>query len=68
MALPARLRSGQAPVTVFDDETGIGGQDKIAGLAYDELESAFLQQRDERCLAGGADLLATSAVLVGHRD
>jgi hypothetical protein len=31
---------GPAPVTVFDDEAGIGGQNKIARLAFDELESA----------------------------
>ena len=34
---------GPAPVAVFDDEAGISGQNKIAGLACDELESAFLQ-------------------------
>jgi hypothetical protein len=33
-----------APVTVFDDETRIGGQNEIAGLAFDELESPFLEQ------------------------
>ena len=34
---------GPAPVTVFEDETRKGGQDKIARLACEELESAFLQ-------------------------
>ena len=31
-----------APVTVFYDESGIGGQNKIARLAFDKLESAPL--------------------------
>jgi len=47
---------GPAPVTVFDDEAGIGGQNKIAGLAGDELESVLLQQRHQRREPGGADL------------
>jgi hypothetical protein len=47
-----------APVTVFDDETGIGGQNKIARLAGDELESVLLQQRHQRREPGGADLFA----------
>ncbi len=47
-----------APVAVFDDEAGIGGQNKIAGLARDELESALLQQRHQRREPGGADLFA----------
>ena len=47
-----------APVAVFDDEAGIGGQNKIAGLAGDELKSAVLEQRHQRCQPGGADLLA----------
>ena len=29
------------PVAVFDDEAGIGGQNKIARLAWDDLESAL---------------------------
>jgi len=49
---------GSAPVTVFDDEAGIGGQNKIARLAGDELESVLLQQRRQRCEPGGADLFA----------
>jgi len=47
---------GPAPVTVLDDETGIGGQNKIAGLACDELESTFLEQRWQRSDPSGADL------------
>ncbi len=47
-----------APVAVFDDKTGIGGQNKITGLARDDLESAFFQQRHQWCEPGGADLLA----------
>ena len=34
---------GPAPVAVFDDQAGIGGQNKIARLARDELESAFFE-------------------------
>src|SRR5687768_5182367 len=49
---------GPAPITVFDDQTGVGGQDKIARLLFDELESALLQQGNQRDLAGGADLFA----------
>ena len=52
---------GPAPVAVFDDEAGIGGQNEIARLACDELESALLEQRDQRGEAGGADLLARPA-------
>ena len=32
-----------APVTVFDDQTRIGGQNKIARFPCDELESALLE-------------------------
>jgi hypothetical protein len=46
-----------APVAVFDDEAGIGGQAEVAGLAGDELESVLLQQRHQRGQPGGADLL-----------
>ena len=51
---------GPAPVAVFDDEAGIGGQNKIARLAGDELESALLEQRHQRGQPGSADLLARS--------
>ena len=46
-----------APVAVFDDEAGIGGQNKIARLTRHELESMFLQQRRQGREPGGADLL-----------
>ena len=49
---------GPAPVGVFDDEAGIGGQNKIAGRLGNELESALLKQRHQRCQPGGADLFA----------
>jgi len=49
---------GPAPVTVFDDEAGIGGQNKIAGLLGNELKPALLKQRHQRRQPGGADLLA----------
>jgi hypothetical protein len=47
-----------APVTVLDEEPGVGGQNKIARLAFDELESAFLEQRGQIGDASSADLLA----------
>jgi len=47
-----------APVAVFDDETGISWQNKIAGLARDDLEAALLQQRNQRGQPGRADLFA----------
>jgi hypothetical protein len=36
-----------APVAIFDDEAGIGGQNEIACLAGDELESALLQKPNQ---------------------
>ena len=50
-----------APVAVFDDEAGIGGQTKITRLAGGELESAFFQERNQRGEPGGADLFAGPA-------
>jgi hypothetical protein len=47
-----------APVAVFDDQTGIGGQGKVVRLAYDQLESALLQEWHQRGQPGGADLFA----------
>ena len=49
---------GPAPVAVFDDETGISWQNKIAGLLGNELKPALLEQRHQRCQSGGADLFA----------
>jgi hypothetical protein len=56
--VPGQISFRPAPVAVFDDETGKGGQDKIASLAGDELESVLLQQRNQRSQPGGADLFA----------
>ena len=42
--VPGQIALRPAPVAVFDDETGIGGQGIIADLAGDELESALLQE------------------------
>jgi hypothetical protein len=47
-----------APVAVFDDEAGIGGQNIITGLACDDLEAALLEQRYQRGQPGGTDLFA----------
>lgn len=50
-----------APVGVFDDETGISWQNKIVGLARDDLEAALLEQRQQRREPVGADLFARPA-------
>ena len=42
-----QIAFGPAPVAVFDDEAGIGGQNEIARLAGDELESAFLEKSNQ---------------------
>jgi hypothetical protein len=52
---------GPAPVTVFYDQAGIGGQNKIARLAFDELESALLEERNQWDQPGGADFFARPA-------
>jgi hypothetical protein len=31
-----------APIAVFDDEAGIGRQNEVAGLTWDDFESALL--------------------------
>ena len=49
---------GPSPVAVFEDEAGIGGQGKVVRLAYDQLESALLDERHQRGQSGGADLFA----------
>lgn len=36
-----------APVAVFDDETGIGGQNKIARFACNKFKSALPEQRHQ---------------------
>ncbi len=56
---------GPVPVAVFDYETGEGGQKEIAPSLFEQLESALLEQRPERCQAGGADLLTRPARLRG---
>ena len=44
------------PGTVCDDQAGIGGQNKIARLPFDEFQSAMPEQRHQWGDAGGADL------------
>ena len=56
--IASEVAFGPAPVTVFDDEAGIGGQNKIARLACDELESVFLEQWRQGRESRGANLLA----------
>ena len=53
------------PIGVFDDQTGIGGQAKVAGLALDQLEATLLEQRGQGHHTGGADLLARPPGLRG---
>ena len=58
-----------APIAVFDDEAGIGGQGKIARLLGDEFKSALFEQGHEQSDAGGANLLPApsgSRREVGH--
>jgi hypothetical protein len=47
-----------APVGVFEDETGMSGQFKVARLSFDELEAAPLKQWNERGDSSGPDLFA----------
>jgi hypothetical protein len=51
-----------APIAVFDDEAGIGGQNEIARVLREDLESALLEQRGQRGQPGGADLFARQRV------
>ena len=44
-----QIALGPAPVTVLDDQAGVGGQFKIARLLFNELQAACLQQRQGRC-------------------
>jgi len=59
--IASEVAFGPAPIGVFYDESGIGGQNKVARLAFDELESAQLQERNQRGQPGGADLFARPA-------
>jgi hypothetical protein len=42
--IAGQVALGPAPIAVLDDETGISGQDEIAGFLEDELESLFCEQ------------------------
>jgi len=50
-----------APIGVFEDESGMSGQFKVARLAFDEWEAAPLEQRNQRGQAGGPDLFTRPA-------
>ena len=50
-----------APIAVFDDEAGIGGQNIIIRLLRHDLEAAFLEQWNQRGQSGRADLFAGPA-------
>ena len=53
-----QIAFGPAPVAVFDDETGVGGQNKIARLAGDEFQLV-------RQPGGASGSTGDSPVLVG---
>ena len=59
--IAGQISFGPAPIAVFDDEAGIGGQNEIARVLGEDLKFAFLEQRRQGCHAGGADLLARPA-------
>jgi len=42
--IAGQVALGPAPIAVLDDETGISGQDEIAGFLEDELESLFCEK------------------------
>ncbi len=52
-----QIALGPSPVGVLEDQPRVGGQLEITGLQLDELEATVLEQWEERCLAGGPDLL-----------
>lgn len=49
---------GPTPVAVFHDETGEGGYRKVVGRQLDQRETAFCDERSQRCFPRVADLLA----------
>ena len=59
--VPGAVFLRPAPIGVFDEEARIGGQLEVAGVFWEELESLFLQEREQRGLSGCADLLASPA-------
>ena len=46
------------PVAVFDNEAGKGREKEIARFLFHQLESALLEQWNQRGQSGGADLFA----------
>jgi len=50
-----------APVAVFEDEAGVGGQFIVARFALDECQAAPLQEGNQRGQAGVADLFTGPA-------
>ena len=59
--IAGQIPFGPAPVAVFKEESGMGGQFKVARLSFEEWEAAPLKERNERCQPGGADLFAGPA-------
>lgn len=54
--VPGQIALGPAPIAVFDGESAVGGDGKISGLALDEGETVFFQERSQLHFSGGADL------------
>ncbi len=42
--IAGQVAFGPAPIVVFDDQAAIGGQDKMTRFAWEDLDSALLQQ------------------------
>lgn len=59
--VPFEVALVPAPIRFFDDEAGKGGQLEVARLLVDEVEAAFLQERDQRSQASSADLFPRPA-------
>ena len=56
--IAGQIAFGPAPVAVFDDESGIGGQNIVACVPSNEFKFALLEQRHQWREPGGADLFA----------
>ena len=56
--IAGKIALGPTPVGVFDEESRISGQLDVTGGSLDDLQALFLEQRQQRCNSGGADLFA----------
>lgn len=55
------VAGGPAPVGVLDDETGEGGEGKIAAAGLEQLQSALCEQGSKGNEPGVADLFTSPA-------